>query len=229
MSLKKFAIVALGFMLLFILASCSNGTPEEQIQNHLEEAVTLEEGFEEQQSKITDLEKKEQELYNQIMDLGKDEMDEIKKLAKQAIETVDKRKEAIKKEEESIEQAKEEFTKTKEVVEDLEAKEAKDTAKKMVETMQDRYKVYDNLNKAYKDALKLEKEMYELLSKEDLKQETLTEIIDAINNAYEKVIASNDTFNKHTKEYNEMKRDFYEQVGMDVTYEGDSDKKTEDK
>ncbi|NBJ70747.1 MULTISPECIES: YkyA family protein [Clostridia] len=229
MSIKKSVIIAFGFMLLFIITACSNETPEEKIQNHLEEAVALEEGFEKQQSKITDLEKKEQELYKEIMGLGKDEMDEIKKLADQGIETVDKRAKAIKTEQESIEKAQEEFSNTKEIIADLEGKEGKETAEKMINTMDQRYDSYGKLNKAYNKALKLEKEMYKLLSKEDLKQETLTEKINAINEAYEKVIESNEAFNKHTKAYNEIKKKFYEQTGINVTYEGESDKTTEDK
>ncbi|MFU0791694.1 MAG: YkyA family protein [Virgibacillus proomii] len=222
MSIKKLTIIAV-IILSILTTACSSKTPEEKIQNHLEEAVALEEGFEKQQSKITDLEKQEQKIYNEIINLGMDEMDQIKKRSEQALETVDKRKDAIEKEQESIKQAREEFSNIEELINNLEDKEVKVTAKKMNKIMTQRYDSYGKLNKAYNDALKLEKKLYEMLPKKDLEQKILTDQVNKINETYSKVIEFNKEFNQNTQEYNKVKQDFYKQAGIEVVNK-DTDK-----
>ncbi|GAA0446971.1 MAG: YkyA family protein [Bacillota bacterium] len=218
MPLKKSAIFA-GIILLLVISACSSKSTEEKIQGHLEEAVSLEQGFEEQQSKITDLEKEEQQLYSKIVNLGMDEMDKIKKYSKQAIETIDQRAKEIAKEKESIEAASNEFSEIEELITDLEADKVKKKAENMNEVMEKRYETYSKLNKAYQESLKLEKEMYTMLQKEDLEQKTLTEQINKINDSYEKVIDLNKAFNDNTVKYNNLKKEFYSLAGMEVSYE----------
>ncbi|CDQ40263.1 YkyA family protein [Virgibacillus salexigens] len=218
MPMKKSVLIVISF-LLFMMAACSSETTEEQIQGHLEEAVSLEKDFEEQQSKITELEKQEQELYSKIINLGMDEMDKIKELSGQAIDSIEKRSEAIKTEKASIEKAEEEFAETEDLIAEIEDEKLKETATSMTEVMQQRYETYHQLNDAYKNALALEKEMYNMLQKENLEQETLTQQINEINESYQKVIDLNNSFNEHTVDYNEQKKAFYEQAGMEVNYE----------
>ncbi|WP_164669168.1 YkyA family protein [Virgibacillus doumboii] len=221
MVIKK-SFVFIVFIIIALLTACSGTSTSEQIYNHLEKAVELEATFEEQQDPIVELEKKEQEIYAQIIDLGMDEFDKIKELSKQAIDTIEKRSEKIELEKESIQASKEEFTKIESMIKDLEDKKVKKKAEEMYSVMMDRYEAYDKLNKAYSDSLKLEKELYTMLQKEDLEQETLTDHIKKVNKSYEKVIEANEKFNKFTTEYNKLKEAFYEAAGMNVEYKNNA-------
>src|SRR5690625_7842807 len=77
-------------MMFFLLVGCTNGESiESEISNHLDESVTLEKEFKEQQSHITDLEEQEQAIYEEILDLGMDDFDEIKSLSNEALEVIE--------------------------------------------------------------------------------------------------------------------------------------------
>ncbi|UJL47800.1 YkyA family protein [Virgibacillus sp. NKC19-16] len=227
--LKK-SIIILSISLSTILAGCSGESTEQQIHNHLEEAVSLEEGFEQQQEEITELEKQEQELYSQLIDLGTDEFDQIQEISQQAIDIVDQRSEKIELEKESIDASQEEFNQVSDLIEDLEEEETKAKAEEMYNVMDNRYTAYDDLYTAYTESLELERELYTMLQQEDLEQETLTDHINTINESYQQVLEANEQFNEYTVEYNALKQEFYELAGIDVEYEenpaGDEDEGT---
>lgn len=203
------------------LAGCGNN-PETQIYDHLEAAVQLEDGFQEQQDKITNLEKQEQDLYNQIIELGIDELDKIKGLAQEAIASIDERTEKVKLEKSSVDQSREEFEKTKEFMDEIKDDSVKKKAEALYDTMEERYDAYDQLNQAYNESLTLEKELYELLQQEDLEQESLEAQIEKLNLKYQEVMEDNDLFNKLTTEYNELKKEFYKVAKINVSYDKES-------
>ncbi|GGA87924.1 YkyA family protein [Ornithinibacillus halotolerans] len=214
--MKKIKISSL-LIIAFLLVGCGN-SPETQIYNHLEEAVNLEVGFEDQQDQITILEQEEQELYKQIIELGIDELDKIKELSGSAIASIDKRSEKILLEKESLEASREEFQKSKELIEEIEDETVKEKALSMYETMINRFEAYDVLHQAYNESLSLEKELYEMLQQEELEQEELQEHIEIVNLKYQEVIQANEEFNNYTSEYNDLKKSFYELAEINVKY-----------
>ncbi|MGY0692238.1 YkyA family protein [Virgibacillus sp. FSP13] len=218
MPFKKIMMVV-SICLIAGLVACSGSSTKEKIYDHLEEAVTLEEAFEKQQDTIVDLEKNEQQLYGKIIDLGMDDFDKIKDLSQQAIETIEKRSKKVELEKESITASKEEFIKTEDLIDELEDKKTRDKAEKMYDVMMNRYQAYDSLNKAYTTSLKLEKELYTMLQKKDIEQETLTEHITKINDSYQEVLEANKDFNTHTTKYNKLKQEFYKVADIEVEYE----------
>src|SRR5699024_5091000 len=219
---KKLLFFVTMTLLLFISA-CGKST-EEKIYEHLEEAVTLEEEFEKVQTEITELEKKERELYSTIIELGPDEVDKIKETTKQAIESIEKRSNKMESEQESITASQDEFEKIDKLIEKLEDEKTKNKAREMYEVMMDRYKHYDQLHKEYIKSLKLEKELYQMLQKEELEQEDLTAHIEKINKKYEKVLDKNEEFNEATANYNKLKNEFYDQTDLSVKYDDTSSK-----
>ncbi len=204
---------------IVILSACNNTTVEEEIHIHLEEAVRLEADFENQQSEITQLEMEEQEIYNEIIDLGMDEFDQITDLSERAIENINTRTNLIALEKESIQASQKEFQKIEGLMEDITDEEVKSKANSMFEVMNNRYTSYEQLNESYLDSLELESELYEMLQREELKQEELTEHINKINDSYQKVLDANEQFNQYTVKYNELKKEFYDLAGIDVSFE----------
>ncbi len=91
------------------------------------------------------------------------------------------------------------------MVKDLED-DLQGTAEKMVKAMEERYASYENLNKAYQSSLDEDQKLYELFTKEELTEEELRSQIDKVNQTYEEVIQLNETFNKQTDTYNELKK-----------------------
>ncbi|WP_191126192.1 YkyA family protein [Cerasibacillus terrae] len=203
--------------LMMLLTACG-GSVEEKIHGQLEEVVSLEKEFEQQQSDLAELEKKEQAIYKKIIDLPLDELDKIKKLSNDAKKTIETRLEKINLEQESLHSSKEEFEKVENVKKKLEDDSLKKTADKMYKKMMDRYDTYDQFHKEYTASLKLEKELYDILSKENSTQDQLSDQLEKLNDSYKQLIEMNDEFNKKTKEYNDLKKKFYEEADLNVSY-----------
>lgn len=208
-SLKNICLY-IGLILVVALSACSGSSTEQKIYDHLQEAVQLEKGFEEQQDLIVDLEKTEQDIYEQIADLETEESDEIKKLSKQAIESIEERSDKVALEKESIDDSRAEFEKIKELIEKIEDKEVKEKVEEMYDVMMERYESYDQLHESYLTSLEEEKTLYTLLQKEDLTQEEYTDQVTVLNEVYEQVIDKNDEMNKATNDYNALKEEFYD-------------------
>ncbi len=217
MGKRVFAYISAVFLL--VLAACNNQSTSEQMYEHLEEAVALEEAFAEQQQPLVELEQREKEIYNEIINLGMEEFDQVEELSQEAISIIDEREEKLKTEKQSIEDAKEEFDKAAEMVDELEEEEVKGKAEEMVSTMNDRYQAYQDLNESYTSALEQDRTLYELLQNQELKEEELRKQIDTINNQYDEVISANQSFNDYTEQYNQLKQSFYEAAGIDVEYD----------
>ncbi|WP_337192761.1 YkyA family protein [Halobacillus halophilus] len=213
-----------------VMTGCSNQEPEEQIYEHLEEAVSQEETFREQQEPMVELEEKEQQLYDEIIALNMDQFDQIKEKSEEAAGIVEERRNKLELEKESIDAAKAEFDEIKSPVEDLgeENEEARDKAQELIDVMEKRYSTYEELYSAYDEALTLDAELYEMTRKEDLKEEDLKAQVEQINESYNQVIEKNEAFNQYTDEYNTLKKELYETMELEVTYEETEEDTTEE-
>ena len=220
--MKKRNILYISVMMFFLLVGCSNGESiENEISNHLEESVNLEEKFKEQQSHITELEEQEQAIYEEILDLSMDDFDEIKSLSNDAIEVLEELGDTIEIEEESLVASKEEFEKIKPLIEDLEEEATKEKAEELYEMMEKRFSAYDNLNEAYMASLEAGEELYLLVQDEDATQDDLSEQVTVINGHYDTILDENDAFNTHTDSFNELKQEFYDVAGIETSSEED--------
>lgn len=215
----KVTLLFLSIISLLFLAACNSST-EEKIYEHLEKAVNAENEFMDEESSIADLETKEQEIYGKVIELSMEDFDKIKKLSKQAAENIDKRKELIELEKESFDNSKDEFSKSKDLIEKLSEDDVKKQGKKMYSTMNDRYEAYSNVYGSYNKVLENEQELYKLFQDKDTEQEAVSDQLNKLNDSYEAVIKVNDLFNEKTKEYNKLKKKFYEKAELNVEYTG---------
>src|SRR5699024_11092251 len=184
--MRKIVFLMAGFGMLLAVTGCfGKSSTEEKIFDVLEETVTLEEPFVEQQEDITSLEEREKEIFDEITSLPSDEMDEIQGLAQEAIEGIEKREGYIKTEKESMDASQEEFDKVPSLVEDVEDEKVQEEAEKVVEMMNDRYEKFEKLHTTYKETLELEKELYTLLESEDSEMSDVTDQIIELNENYE--------------------------------------------
>lgn len=209
------------FLLLIIgstiLSGCLNRTSTvDEMYEVLENVVTLEKDFEDQQEPLVELEREEKEIYSQIIALGMKEFDQIVSLSNEALTIVGKRQEFMQKEEDSIQASKKEFGKLKPLIGELEDENLKKKANELYDTMMERYESHDALFANYTKGLGYDKELYEMFQNEELSIEQLEEQIAKINETYKIVLESNEQFNEHTKKYNEIKLDFYKAAGIEV-------------
>lgn len=206
------------------LAGCSGPSAEEEMYNALEKAVAAESSFEDQQEPLVELEKKENELYEEIISLGMKEYEKIVSLSEEALSVVEEREKRAEDEKESIMDSKEEFKAVEGISKNLDDQALKSKASDLQTLMQQRYDAYDALSAAYNEAIALDKELYQLFQKKDLKLEELEAKITEINSSYEKVAALNKEFNDLTEKYNKAKMDFYKKAEIEVEQSDDKGK-----
>ncbi|KMY49291.1 hypothetical protein AC625_06945 [Peribacillus loiseleuriae] len=214
---KFFKWTVLCLVLGGILSGCTaKDSPEEQIYQILEAAVKKEKTFEEQQQPIAELENKEKEYYTTILKLGLREFDQIVKLSNEAINNIEKRKELIEKERESMLASHEKFKQIDDKIKNIEDQHLKKEAEKLKVTMIERYEAHEKLYTFYKKSLDLDKALYTLFQKENLKMDELEAQIEKINQSYQTVIEANDAFNNKTNQYNEEKQKFYKDAEIEI-------------
>ena len=206
---------ALFIVLLFLLSGCLGPAPE-RIYTILEEAVTLENSFKEQQQPLLELEKKEADLYNRIMDLGMKEFEQVVSLSKEALTSVEERESKLQMEYDSIMSSKDKFNEINEEIEKIKDETLLQSAQELKSTMEDRYKSYENLYENYKKSISLDKELYSMLQNKDLEMKQLETQIAKINKSYQSVMEQNNEFNKLTEQYNDLKIKFYEEAELNV-------------
>ncbi|PSL50853.1 putative cell-wall binding lipoprotein [Salsuginibacillus halophilus] len=200
---------------VLLLTACGTSTAEE-MHEHLEKAVEMEEVFEEQQQPLVKAEEREHEIYQEILSLGLAEMDEIEELAREAQELVEEREERIEQEYESLTASYNEFENAAEMVEDIEEDAVRSQAEEMVDHMESRFSAYESMHEGYETAIDLDRELYHMFLDDDLTIEELSEHIEEVNETYQQIIDDKESFNAYTDQYNEAKHAFYEEAGLDV-------------
>jgi hypothetical protein len=203
------------FAISFLLTGCvSKEKTTERMYQALENVVTEEKVFEEQQEPLIKLEKQEKEIYNKIMALGMKRYDEIVKLSDEALSIIDKRRKHLQKEIDSINASKAEFKQAEEIQKDIDDTEQKKTAAELLKIMKSRYKVHSQLTKEYTSALDSDKELYLMLKNKNTSYEELEDHIAKLNTIYQRVHDKNEEFNELTAKYNEKKLEFYQEAGL---------------
>lgn len=218
--MRKLVLSITGVSILLVLSGClGSASTEEKIYDVLEETVTLEKPFVEQQEDISTKEKREKEIFEEISLLTSDEMEDIKTLAQEAIEGIEDREGYIETEKESMDKSREEFKKVSPLIKDIEDEAVKKEAEGLVEVMNSRYEKFDELHTIYKETLGLEKDLYTLLESEDSEMTDVTDKIIDLNENYEMIMESNELFNEKTALYNDQKEAFYKATELNISFE----------
>jgi nitrous oxide reductase len=212
---EKYTFILFLSVLVLILTGCTKEkTPVEKMYNVLENVVSAEKEFEEQQDPLVTLEKKEKEIYDQIIELGMKEYDQIVKLSDEALKMADERKEHMEKETNSIKNSEKEFKKAAEIKDKFDDPALTKLANELFVIMMERYKAHDALYLEYTEALNNDKELYVMFKNKNLPLDDLEEQVTKLNETYKRVYTANEKFNILTEQYNEKKMSFYKQAGI---------------
>ncbi|MGC3790358.1 YkyA family protein [Priestia aryabhattai] len=199
------------------LAGCAEGSsPELEVYNGLEKVVAQEKQFADQQKPLADLEQQENAIYDQIIELGIKDKKKIKNKAQKAQQLLDERENKLQKEEKSISASQKQFEATEPKIQKLEDGKAKKEALELSSLMKKRYKAYQSLHDAYLHSIELDRQLYTLFEKDNVKLENLETQIASINVTYKEVEKKKETFNTLTADYNKAKEDFYNKTKLKV-------------
>ncbi|WP_281998548.1 YkyA family protein [Priestia flexa] len=211
MKTKKI-VSAIGISMM-LLAGCSAESGDElEVYKALEKVADQEKQFIKEQQPMTALEEKENVLYEEILSIGMKEKEKVDEKASEALQLLDEREEHLVKEQESMQRSKEEFEKAKEKIELVKDEDIEKQANKLASLMESRYKAYDLMYASYEESVELDRELYTMFQKTNVKLNDLENQISSINEMYQKVQENSEKFNQATDAYNEEKKNFYKKV-----------------
>ncbi|EZH67097.1 hypothetical protein DH09_03950 [Bacillaceae bacterium JMAK1] len=209
---KRMTIWATMLGILLIVSACGNSA-EEELFEHIEEAIALESEFEQQQEPLVEAEEREYELFEEMVQLGLGEMDEIEEKVNEALELASERNERMNAERESIESAYAQLMEGEEMIEDVEDAH-QDEVQAVFEAMQSRYEIHKELYDNYLQAIALDEALYNMFLNEELSFEELEDQINEVNELYRTINENKEAFNDKTDTFNEAKEQFYESAGL---------------
>jgi hypothetical protein len=166
------------------------------------------------------MESEESSLFKEIMDAGMKNEGRVKDLSEAALTNLQKRRELMKKEQESILASKKEFDKLKGPLSKINNIKRKKEVTELFQTMEDRYKIHNQLFESYKKGLYLDDSLYKMLLNKSLNIELFEKQIDKTNEAFSVVMKSNEDFNAKTQLFNNEIQSFYKNSGL-KTKEGE--------
>ncbi|WP_409253547.1 YkyA family protein [Bacillus sp. SCS-153A] len=205
---------------IFLLSGCMGGTtPQEMVYNTLEDTVKKEEALKETQEPLTKLEEEEQKLFDQAIGLSMKEIDQIREISDQALENISKRETLIEEEAAAMEAAEEAFQAAESSIAEIEDDSLKKEAEELASIMNERFKAHASMVDSYLKSLESDRELYEMLKKEDLTMEELQAQIEKINANYQTTMEFNQTYNQLTEKVNASKLSFYEKAEINVDAE----------
>src|SRR5690625_4955633 len=215
LDLKSKIFIGISMLITMIFLSGCSESVEESIYNNLEETIEIESS--EASEKISQLEKQDKEHLDTVISFNEEELDKIKDKADEAIKVNEDLKEALNEEETNFKEAKEKFEKSEKQINKLEEETEKELGLEMYEVMMNRYDTYDKLSDIYDKAIEEKIDFYNLM-KEDVKEETILEQVEVVNKNNEEIINLNNKMNEYTETYNELKKEFYKEIDLNVEF-----------
>jgi flagellin-specific chaperone FliS len=201
---------------IFLSACLDRKTTPEKMYEVMEQVVSAEIPFEAKQEPIVNAEKEEKEIYDEIITLGLKEYEEIVELSNKALLLIEERRTLITEESASIAKSKEQFEQLKPFIDKLENRDLQKKAMKLYDVMFERYRLHEELQLSYIEALNLDRELYEMFKNKAVAIDQLENQINLINDTYSEIYEINDHFNKSTATYNDLKLSFYKEAGLKI-------------
>ncbi|SES39412.1 YkyA family protein [Salipaludibacillus aurantiacus] len=202
---------------LVFTSGCFGDDSVEQMYEKFEESVEIENQIEDKQEPLVDAEQTEMNLYEEMLTLSS--VEEIEPLADEAIESAEERRTLMEEEENLIEESFVIFQEAEEHLEDIDEEEVRTAGENVVQTMHERYEVYQELFNTYMTSIDEDIALYEMIKDEDAEAEELQEQHETVNDIYGEISSLNEEFNQLTNEYNEAKMEFYRAADLNVADE----------
>lgn len=217
--MKKLYINMVMAFTLIILSACTNEQPAELMFENLEESVQIEQEIEAKQGPLTEAEQNEAELYKEMLEISS--VEEIEPLANEAITSAESRRSIMEEELELIDESYSIFLEVEPHVEDIDQEEPEQRThgEDLIQVMNERYEVYQELHEVYMASVEQDIELYEMAMNEDVEMEELQAQHETVNESYSQITTLNDQFNELTTSYNEAKVSFYEESDLNISFE----------
>lgn len=197
------------------LSACTGASTEEQLNGILEATFEEEAEYREVQSELQSREQHEQEIFESIMALTKEQQAEVEEKSQEAIASADERLELLETERESMQSAAEQFKEIGQLIEETEDESLKSELQALKEQMDERFMRHSEFTDQYEALIGHQKELYAMVTKEDMDLATLQDKTDEVNEQNDSVQEAVTAFNEETEQFNELKNETIEKMNAE--------------
>lgn len=203
MKLRKTFAVAVASSIL--LAGCTTDKKEVRAyDDNIQKAFEKEQGITSTSKKLNDLEVKKQDLYKKA---NSNNDDTRKKAADDILDNIKQRENTFNDEISAIEDSEKQFKKGESHIKEIKSDDKRKEVKQLDDAVKDKYKTHDAYAKAYKNVLKKEKDLFDLIKQDGITQSQVDEKNDALNKAQDNFKKKFQDYSKAMNTVNKEKQD----------------------
>ncbi len=211
---KSHALFLIIVLLLMFCSACTSQIKQKKLVfQKLNKITKMEQKFEKAGETIQSLEIKELEFYEKIYLYKVNEVNKRQDAAKHAINLLNKRKEKINEESKLIHDIDIKIEELQTINIETKDEKFRNEVYLFVKTWRERTKLYDQLNKKYKQAIETDLSIYNLLSQKKVDLNNVKSKTKNTNRIYKDVINLNDQLNLYTQKLNDIRNHLIEKYG----------------
>jgi len=200
--------------LVLVCTSCQSQSKQmDSVIEKINKITAMEQKFFKAGEQIQELEIQELECYEKIYSFKVNEIDKRQSTAKKAIRLLNERKEMINEESKLIHKIDIKIEELQTINIETKDDEFRKDVNGFILTWKKRTNKYDQLNKKYQEAIKIDLTIYNLLSQKKVELKNVKNKTKNTNVVYKDVIKLNDQLNLYTQKLNDQRKDIYEKFG----------------
>jgi Putative cell-wall binding lipoprotein len=206
-------LMVFSFLVLVSTACQSQSKQMDSVIEKINKITAMEQKFFKAGEQIQELEIQELECYEKIFSFKVNEIDKRQSTAKKAIRLLNERKGMIDEESKLIHKIDIKIEELQTINIETKDDEFRKDVNEFILTWKKRTNKYDQLNKKYKEAIKIDLTIYNLLSQKKVELKNVKNKTKNTNVVYKDVIKINDQLNLYTQKLNNQRKDIYEKFG----------------
>lgn len=206
-------LLVFSFLVLVGTACHSQSKQIDSVIEKLNKITTMEQKFFKAGEQIQELEIQELECYEKIFSFKVNEIDKRQATAKKAIGLLNKRKGMINEESKLIHKIDIKIEELQTINIETKDDEFRKDVNEFIQNWKKRTNKYDQLNNKYKEAIKIDLTIYNLLSQKKVALKNVKNKTKNTNVVYKDVIKINDQLNLYTQKLNNQRKEIYEKYG----------------
>lgn len=201
-------------VLLLICTACQSQSKQmNSVIEKINKITEMEQKFEKAGEQIQELEIQELECYEKIFSFRVNEIEKRQATANRAISLLNDRKGRIEKESKLIHDIDIKIEELQTINIETKDDEFRNDVNEFIQTWKKRTSKYDQLNEKYKEAIKIDLSIYNLLSQKKVELKNVKNKTKNTNVVYKDVIKLNDQLNLYSQKLNNQRKAIYEKYG----------------
>lgn len=209
--MNRFVLILIFLSVITCLTGCQPDRKQAmKIYEKLNESVTFEKKFTDNQKELDEYRQKIQQVYNELVSFHIDDTEKIKQKLEEANSYTKNQQKFLKDTEKNFQKAYEEVVNMEGDIKEIKDKDQKKQATKMLTLMKNRKKTIHSFFENYQDQLEVQATFYKQLKNGKFRFDKLDQQINMINEYDQKMEDIAHQFNQQTDQYYQVENKYYQ-------------------